>query len=123
MSSQIVKRTVEVARNPGVQCLDVSPFPCGRLCRHCVGGSGRLSGNRYVRQLVREHREVARQTMRETELGIGGEGTGEVLRGIGPVFQIRQDRAVKAGSCFHGRCGDRQSMLILKHCRSPFLQD
>ncbi len=31
------QRAIEVARNPGIQCLYVSPFPCGRLRHHRAG--------------------------------------------------------------------------------------
>ena len=111
---------VDVACDPGIQCLNVSPFPRSRLCRHRVSGSSRFSSEGDVGQLVRQHREVAGQAVRETKLRIGGDGTGEMLLGISPVFQISEDRAVKAGSCFAGRCGNRQSMLILKQMRFPF---
>ena len=110
---------IDVAGNPGIQRFDMSPFPRSRLCRHGVSGSRRFGGERNVGQLVRQHREVASCAMRETKLGIGGDGTGEVLRDISTVFQIREDRSVEAGGCFAGRRGDRQPMLILKQVCSP----
>ena len=106
---------VEIACNPGIQCIDVSPFPRSRFCCRKASGSSLLGSQWNVGQLVRQHREVTSQAMRETKIGIGGDSTGEVLWGIGTIFQIPENRSIKADSCFDGRCGERQSMLILKH--------
>ena len=93
---------LEVACDPGIQGLHMGPFPRGRPRRHGARSSSRFGGKLHVRQLVGGHREVAGETMRETEPRIGGERAGKMLWGIGAVFQIRQDGAVEAGGCFHG---------------------
>jgi len=54
----------------------------------------------------------------QTKPGVGREGSGEMLRSIGAVFQIRVDHPVKANSCFRGRRRNRQPMLVLKHQRA-----
>lgn len=109
---------VDVAGDPGLQCLYMSPFSSGGLHRHRAGDSSRLGSGRDFGQVVGEHREVAGQTVRETKRRVGRERMGEMLRSIGTVFQIRLNRPVKADSRFRGQCRERQPVLVLKHQRT-----
>ena len=75
--------------SPAIQASSASTCARSRAVAFIViatGGSSRVSRNRDVGQFVREHREIAAQTMRKTKLGIGSEGTRKMLRGIAAVF-------------------------------------
>ena len=110
--------SIDVPGDPGIQRVHVGAFPCGGVQGHGASGASCLYSDRDVGQPVGEHREIAAETVRQSKLGVGSEGLREMLRGIGAVFQIGTQRALKAGSALRRGCGNGQSMLVPKHCIS-----
>jgi class 3 adenylate cyclase len=96
-----------------------------------VAGYSRLMGldETGTARILREHRAVSDALVAKhggrivkttgdgvlLEFASVVQGTSKMLRGIGAIFQIAQDRAVKAGSCFHGRSRHHQPVLVSKH--------
>ncbi len=107
---------IHIAGDPTIERLELRLFPRGR-CRHCGARFSRRFGGVWdLGELIGEHREIARDTMRETEFRIGRESVGEMLCGVGAVFQVSEDGAsLVAGRRLRRGCRDRKPMQVRKH--------